>query len=55
LEHDRLESQRQLTILEGAHQTLQKERDELHSDVRYKDIFSNRLRFMNEESMVICV
>jgi hypothetical protein len=33
LEHDRLESQRQLTILEGAHQTLQKERDELHSDV----------------------
>lgn len=33
MEHDRLESQRQLTILEGAHQTLQKERDELHSDL----------------------
>ncbi|CAC5423073.1 PIBF1 [Mytilus coruscus] len=32
LEHDRLESQRQLTVLDGAHHTLQKERDELHSD-----------------------
>ena len=34
LEHDRLDSQRQLSVLEGAHQTLQKERDELHKDVR---------------------
>ncbi|XP_063415782.1 progesterone-induced-blocking factor 1-like [Mytilus trossulus] len=32
LEHDRLESQRQLTVLDGSHHTLQKERDELHSD-----------------------
>lgn len=33
LEHDRLDIQRQLSVLEGAHQTLTKERDDLHSEV----------------------
>ncbi|KAK3100601.1 hypothetical protein FSP39_022354 [Pinctada imbricata] len=32
-EHDRLDVQRQLSVLEGTHQTLQKERDELHQDL----------------------
>ena len=34
LEHDRLDIQRQLSVLEGAHQTLTNERDDLHSEVR---------------------
>ncbi|KAJ8297810.1 hypothetical protein KUTeg_024341, partial [Tegillarca granosa] len=33
LEHDRMDIQRQLTVLEGAHQTLQKERDDLYKDL----------------------
>ncbi|XP_052675379.1 progesterone-induced-blocking factor 1-like [Crassostrea angulata] len=33
LEHDRLDIQRQLSVLEGAHQTLTKERDDLHSEL----------------------
>lgn len=33
LEHDRLDIQRQFTVLEGSHQTLTKERDDLHSEV----------------------
>lgn len=42
LEHDRLDIQRQLSVLEGAHQTLTKERDDLHSEVGWQ-----KFRFVN--------
>jgi hypothetical protein len=34
LEQDRLDIQRQLSVLEGSHQTLTKERDDLNSEVK---------------------